>query len=106
MARSTPTYTPAGKYVLGGIISIALLTVDLNYQTFTSARALTQASGIYTQLILGNIIEYSTKFVETLDKAEIKFPIRYKLFDRHLNISNPNSSKIIYYDFKNKIYIK
>ena len=48
MARSTPTYTPAGKYALGGIISIALLIVDLNYQTFASVRALTQASGIYT----------------------------------------------------------
>ena len=60
MARSTPTYTPAGKYVLGGIISAVLLIADLNYQTFTSVRGLTQASGIYTQLILGNILEYTS----------------------------------------------
>jgi len=49
MARSTPTYTPAGKYVLGGIISAALLISDLNYQAFSAARGFTQASGIYTK---------------------------------------------------------
>ena len=61
MARSTPTYTPAGKYILGGIISALVLIADLNYQTFNSVRGLTQASGIYSQLILGNIFEYTTK---------------------------------------------
>ena len=66
MARSTPTYTPAGKYVLGGIISTALLIADLNYQTFSAARGLTQASGIYTQLILGKDL-----FIKGVDKQLI-----------------------------------
>ena len=88
MARSTPTYTPAGKYVLGGIISIALLIVDLNYQTFASVRALTQASGIYTQLILGNIVEYSTRFTAIYqDKRDLMIQNK-KLKDELLLIQN------------------
>ncbi len=55
---------------------------------------------------LQELIKYSTKFVEILIKAEIKFPIRYKLFEMYLNISNQNSKNIIYYDFKNKNYLK
>ena len=88
MARSTPTYTPAGKYVLGGIISIALLIVDLNYQTFASVRALTQASGIYTQLILGNIVEYSTRFTAIYqDKRDLMVQNK-KLKDELLLMQN------------------
>jgi rod shape-determining protein MreC len=88
MARSTPTYTPAGKYVLGGIISIALLIVDLNYQTFASVRALTQASGIYTQLILGNIVEYSTRFTAIYqDKRDLMIQNK-KLKDELLLLQN------------------
>ena len=88
MARSTPTYTPAGKYVLGGIISIALLIVDLNYQTFTSVRALTQASGIYTQLILGNIVEYSTRFTTIYQDKRDLMALNKKLKDELLLIQN------------------
>ena len=88
MARSTPTYTPAGKYALGGIISIALLIVDLNYQTFASVRALTQASGIYTQLILGNIVEYSTRFTAIYQDKRDLMILNKKLKDELLLIQN------------------
>ena len=88
MARSTPTYTPAGKYALGGIISIALLIVDLNYQTFASVRALTQASGIYTQLILGNIVEYSTRFTAIYQDKRDLMVLNKKLKDELLLIQN------------------
>jgi cell shape-determining protein MreC len=72
MARSTPTYTPAGKYVLGGIISLALLFSDINYQTFSSARGFTQATGIYSQLILGNLFDSLTQFTITFtDKKDL-----------------------------------
>ena len=72
MARSTPTYTPAGKYVLGGIISLALLFSDINYQTFSFARGFTQATGIYSQLILGNLFDSLTQFTITFtDKKDL-----------------------------------
>ena len=61
MARSTPTYTPPGKYVLGCLLSIALLFTDINYQTFSSFRGLTQATGIYSQLILKNLFDYTVQ---------------------------------------------
>ena len=88
MARSTPTYTPAGKYVIAGIISIALLIADLNYQTFASVRALTQASGIYTQLILGNIVEYSTRFTAIYQDKRDLMVLNKKLKDELLLIQN------------------
>jgi len=52
------------------------------------------------------LIQYSTMFVESLNKAEIKFPIRYELFDKHLDNLHQNSKNIIYYDFKNKKCLK
>ena len=88
MARSTPTFTPAGKYVLGVIISAVLLIADLNYQTFTSLRGLTQASGIYTQLILGNILEYSSNItVVYKDKKDLMIENK-KLRDERFSIQN------------------
>ena len=44
---------------------------------------------------LKELIQYSTKFVEILIKAEIKFPIRYGLFEMYLNISNQNLKNLI-----------
>ena len=88
MARSTPTYTPAGKYVLGGIISAALLIADLNYQTFSAARGLTQASGIYTQLILGNIIGNASKITATFEDKKNLIATNQKLRDELLNMQN------------------
>ena len=88
MARSTPTYTPAGKYVLGGIISAALLIADLNYQTFSAARALTQASGIYTQLILENIIGNASKITATFEDKKDLIATNQKLRDELLNMQN------------------
>jgi len=88
MARSTPTYTPPGKYALGGIISAALLIADLNYQTFTTARGLTQASGIHTQLILGSIIGYTSKITATFKDKKDLIAINQKLRDELLHIQN------------------
>ena len=88
MARSTPTYTPAGKYVLGGIISAALLIADLNYQTFSAARGLTQASGIYTQLILGNIVGYTSKITATFKDKKDLIATNQKLRDELLRNQN------------------
>ena len=88
MARSTPTYTPAGKYVLGGIISAALLIADLNYQTFSAARSLTQASGIYTQLILGNIVGYTSKISATFEDKKDLIATNQKLRDELLHMQN------------------
>jgi rod shape-determining protein MreC len=88
MARSTPTYTPAGKYVLGGIISAVLLIADLNYQTFTSVRGLTQASGIYTQLILGNIFEYTSNVTVAYKDKKDLMTENQKLKDERLFIKN------------------
>ena len=88
MARSTPTYTPAGKYVLGGIISAALLIADLNYQTFSAARGLTQASGIYTQLILGNIVGNASKITATFEDKKDLIATNQKLRDELLNMQN------------------
>ena len=88
MARSTPTYTPAGKYVLGGIISAALLIADLNYQTFSTARGLTQASGIYTQLILENIAVYPTKITIIFEDKKDLLETNQKLRDKLLHMQN------------------
>ena len=88
MARSTPTYTPAGKYVLGGIFSAALLIADLNYQTFSAARGLTQASGIYTQLILGNIVGYTSKITATFEDKKDLIATNQKLRDELLHMQN------------------
>ncbi len=90
MARSTPTYTPAGKYVLGGIISAALLIADLNYQTFSAARGLTQASGIYTQLILGNIIGNASKITATFEDKKDLIATNQKLRDELLQYAEQN----------------
>ena len=88
MARSTPTYTPAGKYVLGGIISALVLIADLNYQTFNSIRGLTQASGIYSQLILENIFEYTTKVTVIYQDKKDLIATNKNLRDELLLIKN------------------
>ena len=88
MARSTPTYTPAGKYVLGGIISAALLISDLNYQAFSAARGFTQASGIYTQLILENIAAYPTKITIIFEDKKDLLETNQKLRDKLLRMQN------------------
>ena len=51
MARTTPTYTPIGKYAFASLISVVLLIADLNYGTFSTVRGFFKASAIYTQLI-------------------------------------------------------
>ena len=88
MARSTPTYTPVGKYVLGAFIPTALLIADLNYQTFAYARGLTQASGIYSQLILGNIFEYTSKVKLIYKDKKDLMASNQKLRDELLHMQN------------------
>jgi len=62
MARTTPTYTPFGKYALAMIVSLTLLISDVNYQTFSSTRGSVQATGIYGQLIIDSAASNITKF--------------------------------------------
>ena len=62
MARTTPTYTPFGKYALAIIVSLSLLISDINYQTFSGARGFVQATGIYGQLIIDSAASNITKF--------------------------------------------
>jgi len=88
MARSTPTYTPAGKYVLGGIISAALLISDLNYQAFSAARGFTQASGIYTKLILENIVGYTAEITIIFEDKKDLRETNQKLRDKLLRMQN------------------
>ena len=88
MARSTPTYTPAGKYVLGGIISAALLISDLNYQAFSAARGFTQASGIYTKLILENIVGYTAEITIIFEDKKDLLETNQKLRDKLLHMQN------------------
>ena len=88
MARSTPTYTPPGKYVLAGIISTVLLISDLSYQTFNSVRQMTQASGIYTQLILGDIYEYTSQFTIIYQDKKDLVATNKKLSNELLFIQN------------------
>ena len=47
MARTTPTHTPALKYILACLVSMALLFSDVNYQTLSPLRGSVQAVGIY-----------------------------------------------------------
>jgi len=61
MARTTPTFTPVGKYALAIILSFFLLISDINYQVFSSARGFVQATGIYGQLIIDNVTSNITK---------------------------------------------
>ena len=88
MARSTPTYTPAGKYVLSGIISAALLISDLNYQAFSAARGFTQASGIYTKLILENIVGYTAEITIIFEDKKDLRETNQKLRDKLLRMQN------------------
>ena len=62
MARTTPTYTPFGKYALAIIVSFSLLISDINYQTFSTARGFVQATGIYGQLFINSFTINIAKF--------------------------------------------
>jgi len=62
MARTTPTFTPVGKYALAIILSFFLLISDINYQVFSSARGFVQATGIYGLLIIDSVTSNITKF--------------------------------------------
>jgi len=57
MARTTPTYTPIGKYAAGVILSGLLLFSDINYGTFSPIRGLLKSSVIYSKLATGKLVE-------------------------------------------------
>ena len=57
MARTTPTYTPIGKYAAGVILSGLLLFSDINYGTFSPIRGLLKSSVIYSKLVTGKLVE-------------------------------------------------
>ena len=65
-----------------------MLIADLNYQTFSAARGLTQASGIYTQLILGNIVGYTSKITAAFEDKKDLIATNQKLRDELLHIQN------------------
>ena len=72
MARTTPTFTPVGKYALAILASLSLLISDINYQTFSSARGFVQATGIYSQLLIDSFTTKITKFNSIYeDKKEL-----------------------------------
>ena len=72
MARSTPTYTPFGKYTLAGLISLALLVSDLNYQAFTPLRQFIQAGGIHIQLTIDHLFNETGKLTSIFqDKKDL-----------------------------------
>jgi cell shape-determining protein MreC len=56
MARTTPTFTPIGKYALAFLISLALMVGDLSYGTFSPLRGFFKASSLYSQLIVSNLL--------------------------------------------------
>jgi len=88
MARTTPTYTPPGKYVLGCLFSIVLLISDLNYQTFSPLRGAAQASGIYSQLILESLFENITEFKALYREKKVLIKTNQKLNNELLQIEN------------------
>ena len=90
MARSTPTFTPVGKYALGSLISLALLFSDLTFQTFSSSRGLIQATGIYSQLILTNIFDSAFQFSSAYKDKKDLIKINQNLRDEILMIQNKN----------------
>ena len=55
MARTTPTFTPIGKYAFAFLISLALMVGDLSYGTFSPLRGFFKASSIYSQLVVSNL---------------------------------------------------
>ena len=72
MARTTPTFTPVGKYALAILVSLSLLISDINYQTFSSIRGFVQAAGIYSELLIDSFTTKITKFNSIYeDKKEL-----------------------------------
>jgi cell shape-determining protein MreC len=88
MARSTPTYTPPGKYALGCFISIVLLTSDINYQTFSSIRSLTQAAGIYSELTFQYFLDQGVEFTAIRSNKKDLLRANQKLQDELLHLQN------------------
>ena len=78
MARTTPTYTPIGKYALAFLLSTILLISDLNYGTFSSVRGFLKAVTIHVQLVTGS-------FFDGLDHSISSFQANKKLV--YLNLS-------------------
>ncbi len=67
MARTTPTHTPALKYILACLLSMALLFSDVRYQTFSPLRGSIQAVGIYSQLFLESFASKLFAFTSTYE---------------------------------------
>jgi len=82
MARTTPTYTPVGKYALAIIVSLSLLISDINYQTFSSTRGFVQAIGIYSQLFIDSFT------TNTITKFTVIYKDKQKLIKANTNLNN------------------
>ncbi len=50
------------------------------------------------------LIKYTKKLIESLNRAEIILPIRREFVNKYFKIQRQNKSNIIYFDFKNKLY--
>ena len=88
MARTTPTYTPFGKYALAIIVSFSLLISDINYQTFSTARGFVQATGIYGQLFINSFTINIEKFNAIYQDKQILIKVNKDLKSELLILQN------------------
>ena len=92
MARTTPTYTPIGKYALAFIVSLSLLISDINYQIFSNARGFVQATGIHSQLFLQSLLTSA---------AELRGGFKDKI--KLVKINNDLSNELL--KLQNKVFL-
>ena len=52
------------------------------------------------------MIRQSNKVVESLNRAEIKIPVRNEFLNKYQKSKNQNFNNIIFYDFRKKLYQK
>lgn len=88
MARTTPTHTPAPKYILACLVSMALLFSDVSYQAFSPLRGSVQAIGIYSQLFLETITSRLLEFTNAYEDQKTLTRLNNQLRDELQAIDN------------------
>jgi len=105
MARTTPTYTPIGKYAFASLISVVLLIADLNYGTFSTVRGFFKASAIYTQLITESFFDGLKNSILLLQDNKILIRSNNNLRNQLLQVSTrdfiQNEIKTLSIDLQN-----
>jgi rod shape-determining protein MreC len=81
MARTTPTHTPALKYILACLVSMALLFSDVNYQTLSPLRGSVQAVGIYSQLFFATTVSRFLEFTSAYENQRTLTRLNNQLRD-------------------------